>query len=157
MSNNDPIAFFLTWVTYGTWLPGDDRTWVHHANGWQLPDFELRIDAQYRMRDDAVTLTHAQRKIVEQQIDETCQFRKWSLHAVNCRTNHVHTVVTAKETHPKKVRRDLKAWATRALRKLEPKREDWFAERGNIGWLYDEVSLGGAIEYTLHGQGSPKR
>jgi hypothetical protein len=21
----DPLAYFLTWTTYGTWLPGDER------------------------------------------------------------------------------------------------------------------------------------
>jgi hypothetical protein len=35
---SDPLAYFLTWVTYGTWLPGDDRGWVEYRHGWQLPD-----------------------------------------------------------------------------------------------------------------------
>jgi hypothetical protein len=26
--HGDPIGYFLTWVTYGTWLPGDARGWV---------------------------------------------------------------------------------------------------------------------------------
>ena len=24
----EPLAFFLTWTTYGSWLPGDERGWV---------------------------------------------------------------------------------------------------------------------------------
>ncbi len=24
----DPLAYYLTWPTYGTWLPGDERGWV---------------------------------------------------------------------------------------------------------------------------------
>ena len=28
----DPIGFFLTWVTYGTWLPGDSRGWVESTD-----------------------------------------------------------------------------------------------------------------------------
>jgi hypothetical protein len=27
---DDPIGYFLTWVTYGTWLPGDARGWVEY-------------------------------------------------------------------------------------------------------------------------------
>ena len=23
-----PLAYFLTWTTYGTWLPGDERGWI---------------------------------------------------------------------------------------------------------------------------------
>ncbi len=28
----DPIAFFITWPTYGTWLPGDERGWVVYTS-----------------------------------------------------------------------------------------------------------------------------
>src|SRR5260370_32962952 len=34
----DALAYFLTWPTYGTWLPGDERGWVKHGEGFQLPD-----------------------------------------------------------------------------------------------------------------------
>ncbi len=30
---DDPIGYFLTWVTYGTWLPGDARGWVEYRHG----------------------------------------------------------------------------------------------------------------------------
>ena len=33
----EPLADFLTWPTYGTWLPGDRRGWVEYRHGWQLP------------------------------------------------------------------------------------------------------------------------
>ena len=26
----EPLAYFLTWPTYGTWLPGDERGWVEY-------------------------------------------------------------------------------------------------------------------------------
>jgi hypothetical protein len=25
---DEPLAYFLTWTTYGSWLPGDERGWV---------------------------------------------------------------------------------------------------------------------------------
>ena len=34
----EPLAYFLTWPIYGTWLPGDERGWVEYRHGWQLPD-----------------------------------------------------------------------------------------------------------------------
>ena len=42
---DDPIGYFLTWVTYGTWLPGDARGWVEYRHGWQLPDPPREIEA----------------------------------------------------------------------------------------------------------------
>ena len=113
---NDPIAFFLTFTTYGTWLPGDSRGWVEYQHGWQLPDPVLQLEAQARMTEDACILNPQQRAIVQQQIAETCQHRGWILHAVNCRSNHAHAVISAPDTKPKKIRADIKAWCTRRLK-----------------------------------------
>jgi len=33
----DPLAYFLTWTTYGTWLPGDERGWVLKGKGFNCP------------------------------------------------------------------------------------------------------------------------
>ncbi len=91
----DPIAFFITWNTYGTWLPGDARGWVEYHHGWQLPAPALELECASRMTEDACRLTADQRSAVELQIAETCEHRGWHLHAVNCRSNHIHVVVTA--------------------------------------------------------------
>ena len=105
------------------------------------------------MTEDACRLSEQQRKAVEQQIGETCRHRGWHLHAVNCRSNHVHVVVSAADTRPKKLRADLKAWATRCLKKqFDAKRENWWAERGSIRYLYDKESLDAAVEYVTEGQ-----
>ena len=53
---DDPIGYFLTWVTYGTWLPGDSRGWVEHRHGWQLPDPVRELEASARMTEDACRL-----------------------------------------------------------------------------------------------------
>ena len=26
-NTDEPIAYFITWTSYGTWLPGDERGW----------------------------------------------------------------------------------------------------------------------------------
>ena len=150
---DDPIGYFLTWVTYGTWLPGDSRGWVEYRHGWQLPAPVLEAESAARMTEDACRLSERQRGAVEQQIDETCCHRGWHLHAVNCRSNHVHVVVSPGNARPKKVRTDLKAWATRCLKEqFDAKRENWWAERGSIRFLYDEESLEAAAVYVTEGQ-----
>ena len=70
---DDPLGLFLTWGTYGTWLPGDSRGWTEYGRGWQLPDPIRELEAAAIMTDDACVLSSEQRKTVESQIDETCR------------------------------------------------------------------------------------
>jgi REP element-mobilizing transposase RayT len=150
---DDPIAYFLTWSTYGTWLPGDSRGWVEYRHGWMLPDPILELESRALMTEDACTLSPAQRAAVEKQIAETCQFRGWTLHAVNCRTNHIHVVLSAPKTKPKKIRSSLKAWATRCLKKqFDPSRENWWAERGSIRFIFSDESFERVMFYVQEGQ-----
>jgi REP element-mobilizing transposase RayT len=153
MPQSDPIAYFLTWPTYGTWLSGDERGWVEYHHGWQEPDPIRKLEAEARMTEDACILTAEQRQIVEAQVSETCAHRGWMLHAVNCRSNHIHVVVTANQTEPKRVRNDIKAWCTRRLKeRTDADRENWWAERGSQRQIYDEDRLARVIEYVLEAQ-----
>src|SRR3990172_7200949 len=85
----DPLAFFLTWTTYGTWLPGDERGWVWKGKGLQPGDTAKKRAAERRMNETACTLDGEQRVLVENTITDHCALRGWQLHAVNCRTQHV--------------------------------------------------------------------
>jgi REP element-mobilizing transposase RayT len=108
------------------------------------------------MTEGACILSLDQRAAVESQITETCDVRKWILHAVNCRTNHLHVVVTAIGIEPAKVRKDLKAWTTRRLRnEFDSARQNWWAERGSIRHIFDEAGLEATILYTIDGQSGP--
>src|SRR5204863_8637001 len=118
---------------------------------------------------DACRLDGQQRDVVERQIAETCHVRGWELHAVNCRSNHAHVVVTADQA-PKIVRNQLKAWCKRRLKELEAVREEaqgrerdptalrenWWAERGSQRFINDTESLGAAILYVRDGQDQPR-
>jgi len=111
------------------------------------------------MSEDACRLDHEQREVVERQVAETCKFRGWDLHAVNCRSNHLHVVVSASPA-PQIVRNQLKAWCTRRLKELETSRvsseaairENWWAERGSQRFINDEDTLEAAILYVRDGQ-----
>jgi REP element-mobilizing transposase RayT len=164
MPNDDPIAFFLTWPTYGTWLPGDARGWVEYRHGFQLPDPILELESRARMTEDACRLSPEQRERIRQQVAETCEFKRWVLHAVNCRTNHVHVVLTSSIT-PKTIREQLKAWCTRRLNEQQAaagaaqhqQRTNWWAERGSIRWVFHESDLAAAVDYVLDQQDNPRR
>ena len=149
----DPVAFFITWATYGTWLPGDERGWTEYHHGWQLPKLPLALECTARMSEASCVLSPAERVIVEKQIAQTCSFRGWILHAVNCRSNHLHVVVATGDARPKKIRRDLKAWCARRLKEFAAhNRQHWWAERGSIRWIWNTMSLATVIEYATDGQ-----
>jgi REP element-mobilizing transposase RayT len=151
-----PLAYFLTWTTYGTWLPGDERGWVEKPGQFQTPDAQLAATARSRLTDEPCVFNAEQRRLVEETITRHCQVRGWHLHVVNCRTNHVHVVVTA-PLSPKVVRDQFKAWCTRRLEEQQratntdpsvPVRVHWWTERGSQRWLNDQDSLVDAIEYV---------
>jgi len=150
---DDPIAFFLTWPTYGSWLPGDSRGWVEFTHGWHLPDPKKHLEAKAKMNESACILGTVEREVVETQIAETCEYRGWTLHALSVRSNHMHVVVGAANTIPQKIRVDLKAWCTRRLKEqCDSKRENWWAERGSIRWIFDEDSLEAVLLYVTEAQ-----
>ncbi len=149
----DPLAFFLTWTTYGTWLPGDERGWVRKCRGFQISDPGKERAARERMTEPPCALDSEQRRLVEKTIRDHCRIRGWELYALNCRAKHVHVVVSA-EVEPETVRDQLKAWCTRRLRELEQsrtgvRREKWWTQRGSQRYIGDEQSLEAVIRYVL--------
>lgn len=113
---HDPITYFITWTTYGAWLPGDIRGWRKWRSGDQLPRPLLEGWCREQMKEKPVILNDLQRKKVECVCCEHSEIRDWKLHAVSARSNHVHIAVTA-DAGPQKVRDQFKANATRVLRR----------------------------------------
>ncbi len=111
----EPVAYFITFTTYGTWLPGDLRGWRKHHVGDQQPRPLLEAWVRDLLKDEPLLLDREQRSRVEQVCRQHATVRGWSLHAVSARSNHVHLVVTT-NTDPKLVRDQFKANATRVLR-----------------------------------------
>jgi REP element-mobilizing transposase RayT len=157
----DPLAYYLTWPTYGTWLPGDEWGWVKRGHGYQPPDPIRQVEAEARMSEDACRLDGQQRAVVERTVSDHCRIRGWELYTVNCRSNHVHVVVRA-SVKPETVRSQLNAWSTRKLKALERQRrgvrrvrENWWAERGSRLYINDEEGLEAVIQYVRDGQDDP--
>jgi REP element-mobilizing transposase RayT len=159
--SDDPLAYLLTWTTYGTWLPGDRRGWATRKRGIKPPDPAKESEAKSRMTEAACRLDERQRRVVETTIAEHCGRRRWKLLAVNCRTNHVHVVVAADE-HPDRVRDQMKAWCTRMLNTPRAKRTSgeseiarrrrWWTQGGSGRYLNDVDSVEAAILYVRDAQ-----
>ena len=155
-----PLAYFISFRTYGTWLHGDKRGSIERQNNryrspYIPPNEKWRHYNQQRLKSKPLILSARHRKSIEAAIRETCTLRKWCLQAINVRTNHVHTVVTAFPKKPGLVLNAFKANATRQLR------EDglWlhsftpWADKGSKRRLWNERSVERAIDYVLNGQG----
>jgi len=83
-----------------------------------------------------------------------CEHRPYVLRAINARTNHVHTVVTAMQD-PEPILDAFKAYATRTLRRahlVSAKIKPW-VRHGSTVYLWKEKDVAKAIEYVMLGQG----
>ena len=150
---NEPITLFITFTTYGTWLPGDRRGWRKWKAGEQQPQPLLEDWCRERMKEQAVFLNEHQRQRVEAVIRKHATIRGWSLHAISARSNHVHIAVTACDP-PKRVRDQFKANATRVLR--EPptpvKNERVWTKGGDIEFVDTEDDLFQVVLYITEAQ-----
>ncbi|MBI2806884.1 MAG: transposase [Planctomycetes bacterium] len=149
---SDPLAFLLTWTTYGSWTRGDSRGWVKKGeSGIKAEDVPLNARAGADQKETTLLLDEKQRHVVDTTIRDHCKFRGWTLHAINVRTNHVHVVVTA-DRDPDDVMTQFKAWCSRKLKVTDSERERWWTKGGSTKWINDEAYLANAIRYVLERQ-----
>ena len=157
---SDPIAYFITFHTYGTWLHGDDRGSVdrHHntfGNMTLPPDAKKSASEQALLKGDFLILNESRRENVGKTIRAVCDFKGWHVLALNVRTNHVHIVISAEST-PERVMNTLKSWATRRLTEaglIQHGQKVW-TRHGSTRYIWDQKSIEAAIAYTLTGQGT---
>ena len=82
------------------------------------------------------------------------------MHAVNCRTNHCHCVITALDYDGESVRDQLKAWCSRKLNEntvtghceKDRRPNKWWTRKGSVRYIFDDLSLEAAIIYTIEAQ-----
>ncbi|MBQ9812366.1 MAG: transposase [Thermoguttaceae bacterium] len=111
--------WFVTFSTFGSWLPGDERG-SHRWNGDAIkPNRALQSFVQIGMRREPVRLINAsERQCAFQAIVESCKKRGWSLGALNVRTEHVHMLVyTELEEESETIAQAVKSKATQRLRR----------------------------------------
>jgi REP element-mobilizing transposase RayT len=155
-----PLAYLITFRTYGTWLHGDARGSIdRHNNTYGAPKYSAephwnRISAD-RLQREPVTLNAFRRTCVDKAIRETCEKRDWRLIALNVRTNHVHVVAAIGNKPPNAALNAFKANATRHMRlencwnsELTP-----WADKGSERYLWNEKHIADATEYVINGQG----
>lgn len=155
-----PLAYLITFRTYGTWLPGDVRGTVDDTHNEidtpMLPPIPGRQrEASRRMVAPPMNLDSAQRECVNQAIHGVCEYRGWKLWELSARSNHVHVVVSANSL-PEPMMNSWKSWATRRLKEAGLlNSEHVWARHESTRYLWDQASLDGAIRYVRDMQDLP--
>jgi REP element-mobilizing transposase RayT len=157
----DPLAYFITFTTYGTWLhgrePGSaDRKHNVPGKPWLPSDPNAEAAEQVKLRQPPYLLDAARRQVVLDTILEVARHRRWQVWAAHVRTNHIHVIVSA-AAKPEKVMIDFKAWASRRLRERfgEDADRDRWTQHGSTRYLWNETQVAEKIAYALDEQGAP--
>ena len=157
--------WFLTWTTYGTWLPGDRRGFVsdikagdgttvrHNIPGTEydanMPSLEAHAGS--RLKADPVRVSKIQAELLLNQFLETADVRQWTLLAAAIMANHCHLVAGVPgDPDPEKLLRDFKSYGSRKLngnghKVLHDRR---WTKSGSKRKLPDEEAVLNAVRYT---------
>jgi len=157
--NEFPLGYLITFRCYGTWLHGDERGSYRRSSS--IISGVLSIPPRPRLKQaeikqlahGPVRLNRRQGATVELAVREVCLHRKYRLRAINVRSNHVHTVVSAL-SDPEPILDAFKSYSTRALREtalLGKSIKPW-ARHGSTIYLWKERDVEKAVEYVLLGQ-----
>ena len=151
-------SYLITWVCYGTWLPGREGAISRKQNRVGSPvaaaNETVEKRSARRMLDDRYKLDAVRREIVLKSLQQVCELRGWKLLAAHVRSNHVHIVVTA-PSRPEHVMNSMKAYASRALNQAsfdETECRRW-ARHGSTRYLWTEEAIRRAIRYVIDDQG----
>lgn len=151
-------TYFLTWTTYGTWLHGDPRGSVSREQNrpgttFVAPSRAMVEQDAKRLKHVPIVLNEVQRRCVDSTIRAHAEYRRWQLHAVNVRTNHVHVVCTG-ALSPERMMGEFKSWATRSLRQRQElgQNQRVWTTHGSTRWLDSEMSIASTVHYVTHRQ-----
>jgi REP element-mobilizing transposase RayT len=155
-----PLSYLITIRTFGTWLHGDERGSMdrHGKNIYGAPRIAENPKLHAQMSRERATpeflLDTAQRACVDKAVRSMCRTRGYGLFAINVRTNHVHTVISA-AAKPEGIINALKANATRELRenRLVDLNTSVWSRGGSRRYLWKQHHVDAAIDYVLFGQG----
>ncbi len=148
-----PLALFITFTTYGSWLHGEERGSIICENGTtKLLQKHKGLNSYHKNNLSylPVKLNTSQRKIVLDSILEVCSARRYTLFAVHVRSNHVHILV---DTDKIEVIPDFKRWATRRLRSNGYELQKVWTRGGSKKYIFKEHLLREKADYIINRQG----
>jgi len=140
------IGYMVTWTTYGSWLPGDERGYVKHGKTL-AGDSRILKASQERQKSAIVKLDSRQKTYVRRAILDEAERIGQTIEALAVCTNHVHLVARPSRESIEAAVSRYKNVAMFALRKQNHLGRLW--TRGfDKRFCFDERSLKDRIEYV---------
>ena len=162
-------AILVTWTTYGTWLPGDERGFVsrvprddgshelHNLPGerYDADDPQLRNSAVEHMAGEPVHLTPEQASVALGAIAGACERYGMETLAVAVMRDHVH-VLCQTDRVGSELLQLLKGNASRELNKKLDLADSprWWTKSGSTRFIKSRSDLTAAIEYVQNQKGA---
>lgn len=154
-----PIAYLITFTTYGTWLHGDKRGSVDKEHNQYRSSFissssVLQRKEQSSLKNPPFTLGKRQGEAVSEAILQVCKFRGWFAQAIHVRSNHVHIVVSGK-AKPEQMMVDFKVYATRAIKRHSNEQtttKKYWTRHGSTKYIWTKERLVSAVKYVKNEQ-----
>jgi len=151
---NFPLAYHITFGTYGTRLHGSDRPTVDRSqNKFGEPiigkDTEWETMERSLLKFPPRILTNEQRIFVESTIPSICIRGGWEHVTTAAAKDHVHNIIRA-SVEGQDVRKWLKRWISQAMSQQWPLLPDqvWWAECGSVKWIWVDDYYDRAVDYV---------
>ena len=120
------VGYMVTWTTYGTWLPGDERGYV--ANGQTLSGDVKKLEKnKKRQKSPTVKLNKSEKTLIQRVIQDEAERIGHEIMALAVCTNHVHLAARSHSESIEEMVGRYKSLTTRAL---------W--ERGRKGRIWTQ-------------------
>ncbi len=155
----DPLAFHITFGTYGTRLHGDARGTVDRSMN-KPGDPIIGADPlwwgqeQGRLNFSPIRFTREQMIYAESVIPSICQRGHWEYHSGAAGPDHIHTLLTPlrKRVEGEAVRKWLKRWLGEAMSERwalpsDPPGATWWAEGGSVKWVWKDDYFDNVRDY----------
>ena len=156
--------YLLTWTTYATWLPGDERGFVgrvpdgkgghmiHNLPGepYDADEPRLRADASRKTKGAPVRLTADHARVCVHAFREVSEKYGLTIHAGAVMANHVHLVVTSDEAEGPRLLNLFKGVSSRRLGQsfgTQPS-GSWWTTGGSRRLLPNERAFDDAVNYV---------
>jgi REP element-mobilizing transposase RayT len=139
------IGYMLTWTTYGSWLPGDERGYVDNGKILLGDDKTLQRNRQ-RQKSPVVKLNPKEKQIVRQTILAEAERIGHKIEALAVYSNHIHLLARPHTKSIEEIAGRYKSLTTRSLWENGRKGRIW-SKRYDKRFCFSEDEFTTRIRY----------
>ncbi len=166
--SNPPFALFITWTTYGTWLPGDPRGYVSNTlredgtfepkrnqrgTPYSRGDARTLASAQRLQKHNTVWLNYGQAATTAEALVKAAAQRHWFIIRAAIMASHIHTLTTRCPDDGSAILRIFKGVTSAELSNKAGRPGRWWTHGGSDRYLQDQRAIDAVEHYIRQQQG----